>query len=162
RRRSRPPATRRANEPPRRRQPRVAGTRAAVARRRSHPRRARPVVPRGSDERRARARRRTLALLLRPVAHLAEGEGGARTPFREDCRPRQRGHRTPRAVRRALPREEGEGETGTGEADADRAAREGAIEGPRRARPPHRQTTRARLRLPQTAAEWTHRRRGER
>ena len=78
-RRSRPAAARRADEPPRRRQPRVArDATLAVARRRRDPRRPRPLVPRGGDDRRARARGRPLALLRRALARVAPREGCAR------------------------------------------------------------------------------------
>ena len=46
-------------------------------RRRRHPRRARPLVPRGGHDRRARARPRPLGLLPRQVARLAARAGGA-------------------------------------------------------------------------------------
>ena len=78
RRRPRSPAPRRADEPPRRRQPRVAGARAAVDRRRRRPRRARPLVPRSGHERRPRARGRPIDLLRRALAQLAPRESGAR------------------------------------------------------------------------------------
>ena len=45
---------------------------------------------------------------------------------REDRGARRRGHRTARALRRALPVQEEQGEAGPGEADADRAPAEGA------------------------------------
>ena len=83
-RRPRPAAARRADEPPRRREPRMARAGAPVARRRGDPRRARPLVPRGRHDRRARARGRPLAVLPGPVARLAAGEGGARVGRRED------------------------------------------------------------------------------
>ena len=52
---SRPPPARRADEPPRRREPRVARARAHLARRRDRPRRTRPLVPRGGDDGGSRA-----------------------------------------------------------------------------------------------------------
>ena len=50
----------------------------ADARRGGHPRRARPLVPRGGHDRGARARAGRRALLRRPVARVAAREGGAR------------------------------------------------------------------------------------
>ena len=58
-------AARRADEPPRRREPRVARARADVARCRDRARRTRPLVPRGGDDRRAGARRAEAVLLRR-------------------------------------------------------------------------------------------------
>src|SRR5207237_108397 len=72
-----PAPPRRADEPPGRRQPRVARAGAAVARRRNRPRRTRPLVPRGGHDLRARARGRALDLLPRALARVASREGGA-------------------------------------------------------------------------------------
>ena len=87
---SRPAAPRRADEPPRRREPRVARARADLARRRGRPRRARPLVPRGRDDRRARARRAEAVLLRRPMARVAARESGAGVGRVDAARPRQR------------------------------------------------------------------------
>ena len=62
------------------------------------------------------------------VAHLAPREGGARPPRREGGRPDRRRHRPARALRRAVPLQEVEGEAGAGEAHADRAPQEGALD----------------------------------
>ena len=71
-------------------------------------------------------------------------------------------HRAPRALRRAVPREEEQGGAGAGEAHADRAAAggEGRPHGADRAA--LAQDARARLRVPQAGAQRAHRRRGER
>ena len=87
-----------------------------------------------------------------PVARVAAREGRARGARAEDGRPDRGRHRAPRALRRALPLQEDQGEAGAGEADADRAARAGALD--RRPdevallAPPH---AHARLRVPQAA-----------
>src|ERR1041385_3061632 len=133
-RRPRPAAPRRADEPPRRREPRVARAGAAVARRRSHPRRARPLVPRGRDDRRARDRSRALPVLPRPLARVAPREGAPCRRGGQDRGARRHRHRPPRAVRRAVPLQEEQGQAGPGEADADREAAGGALVGGRRVR----------------------------
>ena len=149
---ARPAASRRADEPPRRREPRVARERARDAARGGHPRRARPLVPRGGHDGGARARARRRALLRRPVARVATREGGARAGGREDRRPRVRGHRAARAVRGTVPVQEVEGEAGAGKAHADRAPGEGAVGRARRARVAHATASHARVRLPLAAA----------
>ena len=120
-------AARRADEPPRRREPRVARAGAAVARRRGDPRRARPLVPRGGDERACSSSRRGRSTLLRRARGTS---GGARRLLarctRRRLSTRRRRHRAARALRRALPVQEDQGEAGAGEAHADRPAREGA------------------------------------
>ncbi len=95
-----------------------------------HPRRARPLVPRGRDHGRARAVDGGRAFLRRPMARVATGEGRTRGGGCEDRRAGVRGHRPPRALRRALPVQEVEGEAGAGKAHADRPAREGASAAP--------------------------------
>ena len=123
--RSGPAPPRRADQPPRRPEPRVARTRARDARRGGDPRRPRPLVPRGGHHRPCSSSAPGRALLRRPVARVAAREGCARQP------PRRR----PAASRRTspawsaswpLPLQEVEGEAGAGEADADRPARGGA------------------------------------
>ena len=161
-RRSRPDPARRADEPPRRREPRVAGARAAVARRRRHPRRARPLVPRGGHERDARAGGGPRDVLRRPLARVAAREGAARGARAEDGRPDRGRHRAPQPLRRTLPLQEGQGEAGAGEADADRPAEAGALRGDRRGRAALAPHALARLRVPEAGAERTHRRRGRR
>ena len=102
-------------------EPRVARARAAVARRRRDPRRARPLVPRGGDDGDARARWRARHVLPRALARVAAREGRARCCTRRRRSTRVAGrHRAARALRRAVPREEGQGEAGAGEGDADR------------------------------------------
>ena len=101
----------------------MARARAGDARRGGDPRRARPLVPRGRDDRGARARRRAGALLLGPVARVAPRTGGPRRRGREDGRADRGRHRAARALRRALPLQEVEGEAGAGQADTDRATR---------------------------------------
>ena len=59
-------------------------------------------------------------VLPRPVARLAARAGGARAAPREGGGAAGRGHRAPRAVRRALRRQEHEGQAGEVEAEADR------------------------------------------
>ena len=162
RRRSRPPAARRADEPPRRREPRMARARAAVDRRRGDPRRARPLVPRGGDDGGARARGRPLDLLRRALAQLAPREGGAPGRGDDGRTPRRRRHRPARAFRRALPRQEESREARTGEADADRAAREGAGRGPGRDLAAHAPREEPRLRVPAAEAKRPDGRRGRR
>ena len=124
--RPRPAAARRAHEPPGRRQPRMARAGAAVTGRRRHPRRPRPLVPRGGHDGSPRARGRPLALLSGPLARLAPREGGPRGSGGEDGRARRRRHRAARALRRAVPVQEEQGEAGPGEADPHRAAGGGA------------------------------------
>ncbi len=153
----RPAPPRRADEPPRRPEPRVARARARDDRRRGDPRRARPLVPRGGDDLRARARAGRRALLLGPVARVAAGEGGARGGGRQDRGSRLRRHRSPRALRRAVPLQEVEGEAGAGEAHADRAPREGALGGTAGGRVADEEAPHARVRLPRPAAERSHR-----
>ena len=61
--------------------------------------------------------------------HAWRREKAARMRARaEGCRPRAGGPRAARALRRALPLQEVEGEAGAGKAHADRATREGAAE----------------------------------
>ena len=62
-----------------------------------------------------------------PVARVAPREGCAGDRRRKGSRAPRGRHRPPRAVRRALPLQEDEGEAGAGEAHADRAAGEGAL-----------------------------------
>ena len=69
-------------------------------------------------------------------------------------------HRPARALRRAVPLQEVEGEAGAGEAHADRAAREGALGGATGGRVADEEAPLARLRLPRPAAERAHRPRG--
>ncbi len=65
-----------------------------------------------------------------------------------------RGHRAPRALRRAVPLQEVEGAAGAGEADADRPARAGAQRGRcGEAALLSRRTPHARLRVPQAGAQ---------
>ena len=161
RRRPRPAPPGRADEPPRRREPRMAGARAHQPRRRGDPRRARPLVPRGGHERDARAGRRALDLLRRAVARVAPGEGRTRAARAEDRRPRGRRHRAPRTLRGAVPLQEVEGEAGPGEADAHRPAREGAQRRRRRGRAAHAAHPLARLRVPEAAAQRPDRPRGQ-
>ncbi len=116
----RPAPARRADQPPRRPEPRVARARARDDRCRRDPGRARPLVPGGGHDLRARALTGRRALLRRPVARVASGEGRSRGRRREDRRSRLGRHRPARALRRTLPLQEVEGEAGTGEADADR------------------------------------------
>ena len=106
------PAARRADEPSRHRVARVARGDAEDDRRGRHPRRARPLVPRGGHDRRARARQRPLDLLPGRLACLAPRAGGARAPPGEDRRAPGRAARAPRAFRRAVPREGEQGEAG--------------------------------------------------
>ena len=87
-RRPRPAPARRADEPPRRREPRVARAGADVARRGRDPRCARPLVPRGGDDRRARARRPEAVLLRRALACLAAREGRPGLGRGDAARPR--------------------------------------------------------------------------
>ncbi len=101
-----------------------------TTRRGGHPRRPRPLVPRVRDDVGARAFARRSPLLLRPVARVANGEGGPRRCRREDRRPGLGRHRAPRALRRAVPVQEVEGQAGAGEAHPDRPAREGALDRP--------------------------------
>ena len=162
RRQPRSPPARRADEPPRRPEPRVARTRARDHRRCGHPRRARPLVPRGGHDVGARAVSGRRALLLRAVARMAPGEGDARGGSRQDRRPRGRRHRPARALRRAVPLQEIEGEAGAGEADADRTPREGAHVGQARGRIADEEAPLARLRLPRPAAQRAHRARSRR
>ena len=131
RRRPRSAPPRRADEPPRRREPRVARARAQLDRRRRDPRRARPLVPRGGDDGDDGDRGRPRDVLPRPVARVAAREGGADAARAEGGRARPERHRAPRALRRAVPREEEQGEAGAGEAHADRPAA-GGEGGPRR------------------------------
>ncbi len=71
-----------------------------------------------------------VALLPRALARVATREGGTNDRRGQSPRPPRRGHRPPRPLRRPLPGVDPEdGEEGAGEADADRAAGEGAIEG---------------------------------
>ena len=120
--RPRPAAARRADEPPRRREPRVARARADDDRRRRRARRPRPLVPRVGDDRGARARGRARPLLLGPLAPVATRAGGPRAGRGEVGAARRGGHRAAGAVRRAVPLQEVEGEAGAGEAHADRRA----------------------------------------
>ena len=71
----------------------MARARAPVSRRRRDPRRARPLVPGGSDQRRPRALGRPLALLQGALAPVAPGEGGTGAARPEGARPARRGHR---------------------------------------------------------------------
>ena len=134
-------------------QPRVARDELTHARRGGHPRRARPLVPRGGDDGGARARGRPRAVLRRPVARVAAREGGPRAGGGQGGTALRRRHRPARALRRAVPLQEVEGEAGPGEADPDRAAVEGAGEDRRRAGCPHAARPLARLRVPRAAAE---------
>ena len=77
RRRPRPAAARRADQPSGHRVAGVAGEVPAVARRRRRARRARPLVPRGGRHRGARARGRPREVLQGDLARLAAREGGA-------------------------------------------------------------------------------------
>ena len=105
---------------------------------------------------------RPLDLLPRALARVAAREGGARARTRRKTVDRYDGrHRAARPLRRALPLQEVEGEAGAGEADADRAAREGPSGGRRRAREADREAALARLRVPEAAADRAHRGRGE-
>ena len=97
-------------------------------RRRRHPRRARPLVPRVGHDGGARARGRPLDVLPGQVARLAPGEGGAARQPGEVGRAPGGGHRAARALRRPLPLRD-EVAAGAGEADADRADRGGARRG---------------------------------
>ncbi len=94
------------------------------------------------------------------VARVAAREGGARAARAEGGRARRGGHRAARALRRALPREEGQGEAGAGEAHAHRPAAARARAGRRRDRAPHAALAHARLRVPASRAQRAHRRRG--
>ena len=125
RRRPRPAPPRRADEPSRHGLDRVARARAVDDRRRGDPRRPRSLVPRVGLDLRARAGGRALGLLPRQVARVAPGEGGAAAEPGEVGRAAGRGHRAAGAVRRALP-VRNEVAPGAGEAEADRADREGA------------------------------------
>ena len=99
-------------------------------RRSRHPRRARPLVPRGDDDRRARAGGRPLDVLRRAVARVAPREGGPAARGLEGRRSRRPRHRAAGALRRALPRPQPKMATqGAGQDDAYRAPREGAGEG---------------------------------
>ena len=121
-RRSRPASARRADEPPRRREPRVARARARLPRRRVHDRRARPLVPRGGHERDARARGRALDLLPGPLARLAPEK--ASVPSTRRRRPTGSPvdiARLERFVSRFRYKKI-EGQAGAGQADADRPA----------------------------------------
>ena len=80
----------------------------------------------------------------------------------EGCRARPVRHRAPRALRRAVPLQEVEGEAGSGEAHADRPARAGAAERERGDRAPLAQAALARLRVPEAGAERPRRDRGRR
>ena len=153
RRRSRSDPPRRADQPPRRGEPGMARARARLAGRRVHHRRARPLVPRGGHERHARARGRPRDLLSRALARLANREGAAGSPRAEDGRPRRGRHRAARALRRALPLQEEQGQAGPGQADADRPPGQG--EGRRRlgGDAPDPEDARARLRLRPAEAE---------
>ena len=162
RRRPRPAAPRRADEPPRRGEPRVARERAVVARRRRHSRRTRPLVPRSDDDRGARARRRALDVLRRAVERVAHREGGAAAGGDEGGGALRGGHRPPRAVRRALPLQEVEGEAGAGQADADRPPFAGEDSGHAGDLAADAPLAAARLRLHQSAAQRANRRRGGR
>ena len=133
-----PAPPRRADEPPRRREPRVARARARVARRRGHPRRPRPLVPRGRDDVGARALAGRRALLRRAVARVAAREGRARGSRRG--RPPSASPTTSLASSASSQRfrlQEVEGEAGAGQAHADRPAREGAGRRRRDARGAH-------------------------
>src|SRR5581483_547327 len=107
---------------------------------------------------RARAGRRTRAPLRRPLARVAPREGRAHTRGRQGGAALRRRYRAARALHRALPVQEVEGEAGAGEADADRAPRAGTGAELRRARLPDAPTQVARLRLPRPAAKRADRR----
>ena len=157
-----PPPARRADEPPRRGEPRVARARADGARRGGRARRPRPLVPRGGDDRRAGARRAEAVLLRRRLARLAAREGGARLRGGDAARPRERGHRAARALRRPVPLQEVEGEAGAGEAQPDRTARAGAARRGGGARVHDEAAPDARLRVPEARAHRPDRARGGR
>ena len=140
----------------------MAGARAAVARRRRDPRRARPLVPRGGHERDARTGGGQRDVLRRALARVAAREGAARRARAEDGRPDRGRHRAPRPLRRALPLQEGQGEAGAGEAHADRPAEAGALRGNGRGRAALAPHPLARLRVPEARAKRTHCRRGRR
>src|SRR5436190_1475114 len=106
---------------------------------------------------RDRARRRPLDLVRGPLARLADRESGACVGRREDGRPPRRRHRAARALRRAVPLQEEQGEAGAGEDDPDRAPRARAPAGERRARVADDAPETARLRLSRPAEERPHR-----
>ena len=86
-------------------------------------------------------------LLPRQVARVAARAGGAGAARREGGGAAGRGHRAPRAVRRAVRREEHEGEAGEVEAEADRPASRRSRSRPGRGAAPD-----ARLRVPEAEA----------
>ena len=145
-RRARSPAARRADEPPRHGLDRVARAGADLDRRGGRDRGARPLVPRVRDDGRARARERQVGLLPRPVARVAAGAGRPGLDAGEVRGAAGGGHRAPRALRGALPLRH-EVAPGAGEAEADRADREGARRGA------EGQAAHARLRVPEAGAE---------
>ena len=87
------------------------------------------------SSRRSRTRRSSSRRAGRRTSRARGTPGGARRPSAcaraEDRRAGRRRHRAPRALRGAVPVQEVEGEAGAGQADADRAAREGALGGAR-------------------------------
>src|SRR2546421_356558 len=78
------------------------------------------------------------------------------------ARARDRGHRAARALRRTVPRQEEQGDTGAGEAHAHRPAATGARGCGGRGGAARPSAAHARLRVPQARAQRAHRRRGQR
>ena len=149
--RSRPAAPRRAHEPPRRREPRMAGAGA------DHDRRSSVLV---AHDRWFLESVTTAVLELeggraltffpgRGISRRLERAARAQAAAKSVQRVGRR-HRAPGAVRGAVPVQEVEGEAGSGKAHADRASSRSAAGG-RRAREP-RGAAHARLRVPQAGA----------
>ena len=136
---ARPPAPRRADQPPRHRVARVARALPDGARRGGDPRRARPLVPRVGRDLGARARGRPGAVLRRPVARVARRARRARARRRSRRRAPPGRDRAHGAVRRAVPLQGDEGPPGAVEAEGDRAG-----QGRRRRAGPARSSARSR------------------
>src|SRR5439155_17753305 len=116
----------------------------------------------GGDDGCSRARGGPLTLLPGPLARLAAREGEPGGGRGKDRRAGRRGHRAPRAVRRAVPVQEEQGQAGTGEADADPAARAGTLERRGGARATDAEQPLTWLRLPETGSQRPYGGRGRR
>ena len=121
---ARPAAARRAHQPPRHPLAGVARALPRRPRRGRRPGRPRPLVPRGGRHLGAGAGGAAGPLLRRPLARLAPGAGGPPDRPRQSDRPPAGRDRADGALRRALPLQGDEGQTGAVAGQTDRQEEE--------------------------------------